>query len=73
MTQPLFDAATETIPAPAIESERASYVPDDVPKVLEEAYTDPACTDWLALIRQPLFDAATVTIPAPAMDRVRAS
>jgi len=73
MTHPELEAATLTAPDPAMLNVRASYVPLEVPKVLEEAYTDPACTDWLALIRQPLFDAATVTIPAPAMDRVRAS
>lgn len=37
MIQPELEAATETAPRPAIEIERASYVPEEVPKVLEEA------------------------------------
>jgi hypothetical protein len=53
--------------------ERASYVPEDVPNVFDDAYTFPDWLDSDALITQPLFDAATDTIPAPAMLIVLAS
>ena len=74
MTHPLFDAATETAPLPAMLKVRTSNVPDEVPKVFDEAKTLPESLVCVgAEMIQPLFDAATDTAPRPAMLKVRAS
>jgi hypothetical protein len=70
ITHPLLEAATDTRPDPAIDRVRASYVPELVPNVLDEAYRLLAGATWTM---NPEFEAATETRPEPLIDSVLAS